>query len=239
MKKLPGQVGTVWWVDTKVDWEPVTYPEWYDKLAMLGLKCPGSRCTVTPQGWDEPDIDFGCNEIALDRCGDPVDIELVDRPMGNAIWHPSAFASVLKRDLYQAIERELPPHVVGACYLIYDDDSRDLIEDYVTCYVLPEHRITFRGERGSIYYVCDTCRRGFLAMTYNPEQSGGSVPRSYILQRELSEYNATLAEENGAVLLTPALKDAIDWSLFPDAELIEYPVLDAPIDGIVLPCDED
>jgi len=166
-----------------------------------------------------------CNGIRPDWFPRPVDVVL-DADPGNVIERKLAFASIsiFHRDFIEQLYHHLPStFILGKCF----DANNRIIKEYCTAYC--KNRIMIRGDQQSTYCVCPSCgaiwAHGWKGPQYTLE--------AYLTEADIYQdyYSSIFIEEN--------LAFELDFSPWPDAELIPITIRKEPIDGQHLPCDSE
>jgi hypothetical protein len=129
---------------------------------------------------------------------------------------------LVRRDLFEALSPHLAGAVVGTC--VMKETGREVAE-YISVYTMVRHTVFMRG-KGCEYDICRWCRLPKL-------HSGGAASTlDYFDRRQLSARHAYQLEGHCGFLISPWLRDRIDWNQFKDIELYAYPVVDEPLDGM-------
>ncbi|MCB9844672.1 MAG: hypothetical protein H6811_01615 [Phycisphaeraceae bacterium] len=137
---------------------------------------------------------------------------------------------IVRSDLWRLLQPHLAHYVLGRCVHV---GLGEVIRGYSTVYTPIEYSTYTRGERGAKYYVCKHCGLPHL------EADGTESLLQYFIRGHLRGRHAAQVGCHGTFIITPWLRDQIDWSQFPDIELGVYPVLDRPLDGRRFPGDPD
>jgi hypothetical protein len=164
-----------------------------------------------------------CKKINYDIFPRPIDIVLTE-PLECMIANTPANAGAIDffhKDFVAQIKHHLKDFVFGKCLL----PNGTVIEDYVTLYC--KHWIFQRGNKQSKYNICTKC--GSIS-------PNGEYGRQYIIRSCLTDASV-YRSSFGSLYLDEELALQIDFSQWPDAELITIDVLDKPMDGQWLPCD--
>jgi hypothetical protein len=164
----------------------------------------------------------GCGSLRPEYYGESVDILFTKLP-SEAI-SASPLAEALKSSLFALLEPHLRHYVVGRCI---HSKTRSVMEDYVSVYTPAYASIYMRGGRGSKYRICQYCKLPHL------KGDGTASQVRYILRSQLiGNRHAYQLLGHDYIMITPWLRDQIDWSPYPEIEFLPYPILDEPLDGM-------
>jgi hypothetical protein len=163
-----------------------------------------------------------CHRIDRKKFPLPCDVVLLNHP-GNriisGIWYTNI--EIVSAKFIEQLSEYLTGFALGKCLT----PKGDVIDEYVTCY--GKDYLIVRGDKRNQYKICGTC---------NMISSGGWDGPRYILRSYLR--NTYVYQSScGSIFLDEKLAIKLDFSPWPDSELIPIAIRDEPLDGQVLPID--
>lgn len=163
-----------------------------------------------------------CHRVNQNQFPCPCDIILLDHPghrINGGVWFTGV--EIFHVKFIGQISKYLTDFSLGKCLT----PEGNVIDEYVTCY--GKDCFVVRGDKKSQYSICSTCNIISCADRNGPRY----VLRSYLKDSYIYQCSS------GNMFLAEELASHLDFSPWPDAELIPIEVRDEPIDGQVLPID--
>jgi hypothetical protein len=140
----------------------------------------------------------------------PVDMYLHQLPNGTSYGSVfGACVGVIHRALYEELTPHLSHLARGRCFW----ENGSPLDDYYSVY--HADRICIRGDSTGIPYVCKVCRSILDACTDDP----------YVLRSELPDYEV-FQDRICSLYVSEDLAERVDWTRFPDIELVRIEVRD-------------